>query len=137
MNEQVSLARRPKPNGEPGWVITHDPLQSSFKNSMITLVFCGVCLESLFHLLIVERKGLDVYKKYDRKMFEDKLKLLGWEDESVAKMCRRYVAARKEIVHEKAYEQNKKILTGQDEAKAAYELLEKVLDHFDIKFNKT
>jgi len=69
-------SRIPKPNGEPGWIITYDPEQRSFKNAFITIVFCGVFLEAMLHLLIVERKGFDIFNKYDRKSYKDKLQLL-------------------------------------------------------------
>ncbi len=66
----LNQARRPKTNGEPGLIITYDPNQKSFKNAFITIVFCGVFLESLLHLLIVERKGLDTFKRYDWKPYQ-------------------------------------------------------------------
>ena len=47
----AKLARRPKPDGEPGVIVTYDPEQKSFKNSLIAIVFSTMYLEALFYLL--------------------------------------------------------------------------------------
>jgi len=134
MDKDLNSSRRPKPNNDPGWIITYDPDQKSFKNAFITIVFCGVFLESLLHLLIVERKGLDIFMKYDRnKTYEDKLQLLGCDDQSILGMCRHYRDARREVVHEKAHLDNEKYRVAQKEAAYAMDLINKIVTHFNLK----
>lgn len=43
-----SNARTPKPNDEPGFIIKYDPKSESFKNSLISITFAGIYLETLF-----------------------------------------------------------------------------------------
>lgn len=76
MNKFLNMYRRPKPNGEPGYINTLDPDQKSFKHAFITIIFCSVFLESILHLLIVKQKGLKVFDEYDFNPYKDKLQLL-------------------------------------------------------------
>jgi hypothetical protein len=133
MDKDLNSSRRPKPNNEPGWIITYDPDQKSFKNAFITIVFCGVFLEALLHLLIVERKGLDIFKQYDRKSYKDKLKLLGCTDESILKASTQYQDARRQVVHEKAHLDNNSYRAAQKEAALAMELVKKTVTHFNFE----
>jgi hypothetical protein len=133
MDEDLRSSRKPKPHNEPGWIITYDPGQKSFKNAFITIVFCGVFLESLLHLLIVERKGLDVFKKYDRKPYKDKLQLLGCKEESILQASMRYQESRRQVVHEKAHLDIDHYRFAQKEAASAMDFVKKVVTHFDIK----
>lgn len=94
--------KRPKPNGEPGYIITFDPNQKGFKNALVTIVFCGVCMEALLHLLIWKRLGHNECKKYDRALYEEKLRLLGCNDQALIDGCEHFRNCRREIVHEKA-----------------------------------
>ena len=50
MVELMDAGQRPKPDGSTGWIITFDPKQTSFKQSMISIVFTGIWLEALMHL---------------------------------------------------------------------------------------
>ena len=135
MNTYLNSNRRPKPNGEPGYIITFDPEQKSFMNALITIVFSGIFLESLLHLRIVKMHGLEVFKEYDRKSYEDKIKLLGCNDQSIIKLCRNYRNSRREIVHEKAYLDNDSIRAAQEEAEIAIKLINKVAAYFDLKID--
>ncbi|MFA5783356.1 MAG: hypothetical protein WC962_00595 [Phycisphaerae bacterium] len=125
---------KPKPNGESGHIFTLDPEQKSFKNAFITIVFSGVFLEALLHLLIVERHGLRTFNEYDRKSYEEKFKLLGCSDQSIIDLCEKYRAVRREIVHEKAYfDSDSAFRIAQDEADVAIELVNKVVDYFKVE----
>jgi len=136
MNDFLKMYRRPMPDGKPGYIITLDPDQKSFKNAFITIVFCGVFLESLLHLLILKHYGLDIFKKYDRKSYEEKLKLLGCSDRSIIDLCKKYRDARREVVHEKAYLDNDYFLrVAQDEAEVAIELINKVVAYFKLEID--
>lgn len=73
MHELIDSCRRPKPDGSVDWVITYDPSQSSFQQSMIAIVFTGMWLEGLMHLLIVERYGEQKFKEYHFKSYEEKM----------------------------------------------------------------
>src|SRR5277367_5008613 len=77
----AKLARRPKPDGDPGVIVTYDPDQKSFKNSLIAIVFATMYLEALFYLLGTKQFGSAKYnKEHDRKSLEDKLLLFDLED---------------------------------------------------------
>ena len=125
--------RRPKPDGEPGWIISYDPDQKSFKEALATIVFSGIYLEALLHLLIVKEHGLSVFKKYDRKKTDaDKLSLLGCTDASIINACNHFKVVRKEIVHEKAHLDSKIIRYAQDEAAKSFKLIQSINTHFGI-----
>ncbi len=94
--------RRPKPNGEPGFIITFDPDQQSFKQSLIALVFAGVYLEALMYLVGIQRLGKREYLKIDRKKYEEKLLALGICDQELLSAGKRFREARNDLVHEKA-----------------------------------
>jgi len=126
MRDDMAGRVRPKPDGEPGSIITYDPERKSFKNAFVTIVFCGVYLESLLHLLIVKRFGTEIYEQYDRRSYEDKLRLLGCTDEVILEGCRHYRDARRDVVHEKAHMDRNNIRIAQDEAKLAMALIDKI-----------
>lgn len=60
MDKDPNSSRRPKPNDEPGWIITYDPAQRSFKNAFITIVFCE-------HLLVLIDLAIAYYKSKNLK----------------------------------------------------------------------
>jgi hypothetical protein len=123
MCELVSSGRRPKDDGSPGWILTFDPEQKSFKQAMITIVFTGIWLEALFHLLIVRNHGKDKFKEFDFKPYSAKLQLLGCSDQQLLVAADHFQKSRKELVHEKAHFDSGEIKTAQDEADKAYQLL--------------
>jgi len=133
MNESLAIYRRPKPGGEPGFIISPDPDQMSFKHSFITIVFCGMFLESALHILIVQREGVDVYKEYDYKSYEEKLSLLGCDDQAVIDQCNHLRKVRREIVHEKAYINTDSFRVAQNEADAAIKAINGVVSYFNLK----
>jgi hypothetical protein len=71
MVQSIETGRRPKPDGSAGWIVTYDPNQTSFKQAMISLVFTGMWLEAVTHLLIVKAHGKDKFKEYDFKSYEE------------------------------------------------------------------
>jgi hypothetical protein len=123
MVQLMEANRRPKSDGSAGWVITPDPHQSSFKQSMISIVFTGMWLESLTHLLIVKKFGKEKFKEYDFKTYEEKLQLLGYTDQNLFDRVLRFRKTRKSLVHEKAHFDDDEIKTAQDEAENAHEIL--------------
>jgi hypothetical protein len=125
--------RRPKRDGEPGWIISYDPDQKSFKEALITIVFSGIYLEALLHLLIVKTHGLSVFKRYDSKKTDaDKLSLLGCTNASIVNACNRFKVVRREIVHEKAHLDSKSVRRAQDEAARSFKLIQSINAHFGI-----
>jgi hypothetical protein len=130
MLELLNAGRRPKDDGSPGWIITFDPDQKSFKQALIAIVFTGLWLEALLHLLIIRDHGVDTFKKYDRKPYAEKLRLLGCSDNAVLDSAERFQNCRKELVHEKAYLDSGQIKTAQDEADNAHQLLVSVNSMF-------
>lgn len=132
MIEEDKSRRRPKPGGKPGSIITYDPDQKSFKNAFIVIVFCGVFIESLLHLLIVKHKGIKTFNKYDKKPLEKKLELLGCEEQSILELCGKFREIRREIVHEKAHLDNGLVCYAQEEAEIAFELVNKICATFQV-----
>jgi hypothetical protein len=130
---EVNSNRRSKPNGENGWIISYDPERKCFKNALITIIFCSIFLESLLHQLIVNRKGLKICKDNDNKTYEEKLKILDCEDQEIIDLSGRLRSVRKEIVHEKAYFNQKKFCVAQDEATMAIEFIDKLIEYFEIE----
>ena len=126
----MEAGRRPKPDGSPGWIKIYDPNQTSFKQSMVSIVFTGMWLEALMHLLIVKKYGKDKFKKYDFKTYEEKLQLLGYIDKELLHRVSRFRGIRKSLVHEKAHFDEEEIKKAQDEAGNAHEMLVAIHNHF-------
>jgi hypothetical protein len=101
----------------------YDTDRNSFKQAMIAIVFTGMWLEALLHLLIVRKHGEETFKEYDYKTYEEKLQLLGCLDLHIIDCAKRFRKARKELVHEKAHFDNSEFTAAQDEADNAYVLL--------------
>lgn len=135
MNQLFEAGRRPKPNDEPGWIFTFDPDQKSFKAAFVTIIFSGIYLEALLHLLIVERKGLSVYIESDKRRdtYAKKLKLLDCKEQFILEDSEHLRIVRNEIVHEKAHQDSGKQRTAQDEATRAFNLIEAIRKYFDIQ----
>ena len=122
MHEHMNAGQRPKDDGSPGSIKTFDPEQNSFKQAMVSIVFTGMWIEALLHLLIVRDHGTEKYEEYDFKSYKDKLRLLGCSDEKVFNAAERFQKCRKKLVHEKAHFDDE-IMTAQDEADNAHQLL--------------
>ena len=123
MVQSVEAGRRPKPDGSAGWIVTYDPTQTSFKQAMISLVFAGMWLEAMTHLLIVKVHGKDKFEEYDFKSYEEKLMLLGCTDQELLNSVSEFRKARRLLVHEKAHFDDGEIRWAQKEAENAHELL--------------
>jgi hypothetical protein len=124
--------RRPKPDGQPGYIVTWDPDRRSFKQSLIAIAFTGMYLEALLALVGKERLGKDQYKKIDRFTYEEKLKKLGVSDSSLLLDCKRFREARNDLVHEKALDLGEltpsTMRTAQEEASLGIELVKAIAD---------
>ena len=123
MQELVESGRQPKGDGSPGWILQFDPNQKSFKQAMIVIVFTGMWLEALLHLLIVRDHGEAKFREVDYKSYEEKLRLVGIDDNSILEAGKRFKTARKTLVHEKAHFDTGATQVAQDEARNAYRLL--------------
>lgn len=132
VREDIAANRRPKPNGEPGFILTLDPERKGYKASFVTIVFCGFFIESALHILIARKCGVAVAKAADHKSYEEKMKLLGCTDPAIFDLCKRFRVARREIVHEKAFIDNDKFLTAQDEAESAILLVNRIVAALDL-----
>lgn len=123
MKTLIKSGRKPKDDGTQGWILQFDPSQMSFKQAMIVIVFTGMWLEALLHLLIVRDHNEDKFREFDFKSYEEKLKLLGITDQSILDATSRFRKVRKELVHEKAYFDTGEAKVAQDEAHNAHQLL--------------
>ena len=121
---------RKRPGGQRGTIITLDPNRASFKESLIALVFSGIYLEALLHVVGCQRVGYKKYIRIDGNSYEGKLRKLGITDEWVIKSAERYRRLRRDIVHEKAYDSGyvKTRHIAQKEARRAIELIHKVAE---------
>lgn len=117
---------RPKPGGSKGNIIQYDPKRASFKSAFIAIVFCGVFLEALFHVLIGHRVGLAAAKKLDNTIYETKATTLGIGDKGLLSDLTRFRKLRKEIVHEKAHFDEGGLWVAQKEARFAFSLIQNV-----------
>jgi len=130
MVQLMEAGRPPKPDGSAGRTIIYDPNQNSFKQSMISIVFTGMWLESLIHLLIVKKHGKEKFKEYDFKSYEEKLQLLGCMEQNLLDRVLRFRKTRKSLVHEKAHLDDGEIKLAQDEAENAHQILICIYEHF-------
>ena len=122
MEKATKAFRTEKPDGG-GWILRHDPNRASFKAAMVTIVFVGMWLEAFLHLEIVRRAGLAQYKKVDFSSYEEKLKLVGVDDQALLSKVAKFRKSRKELVHEKAYFDSNSIKVAQSEAELAHEVM--------------
>lgn len=127
---------RPKPNGELGMINVLDPKQKGFKKAMITIVFCGICLDALLHLQIGTRLGVDECRRTDHKTYEDKLKLLGCEKKALLDACSQFRESRRKIVHEKAHIDNGKFKIAQREAEKSMATLDSVCQFLKVSLGQ-
>jgi hypothetical protein len=105
LEEAVRLdaaARQPKPDGSPGFVIQMDPERKSFKKSLVAIAFSAVYLEALLFLRGTKLMGEGWERKFDRKSYEEKLKVLGITDVELLASAKRLQEVRNDLVHEKA-----------------------------------
>jgi hypothetical protein len=130
MVQLMEASRPPKPDGSAGRTIIYDPNHNSFKQSMISIVFTGMWLESLFHLLIVDKYGKEKFKEYDFKTYEEKLQLLGCTEQNLLDRVSRFRKTRTSLVHEKAHLDDGDIKLAQDEAENAHQILIFIYEHF-------
>ena len=79
-----------------------DPERRSFKKSLIAVAFSGIYLEALLFVHGTLRMGEDWEKKFDRKVYEEKLTALGIADEKMLAGAKRLREVRNDLVHEKA-----------------------------------
>lgn len=130
MVQSIEAGRRPKPDGSAGWIITYDPEHTSFKQAVISIVFTGIWLEAMLHLLFVKTKGKNDFKEYDRKWYEEKLRLLGCTDEELISAVANFRKARNTLVHEKAHFDDKEVRFAQKEAEKAHAILAAISEFF-------
>ena len=116
-------------DGSGGSVVTYDPLQRSFKASLVAIVFAGMYIEALCWLIGCQRLGVEKYRDIDAKPIEKRLAELGVTDAILLEDALAFRKARKELVHEKALPPSidlSPVRSGQGEALRAIALLKRV-----------
>lgn len=93
--------RTPKPDGGPGYVITLDPEQRSFKQALIATAFAGIYFEALTYF-IARRKSKSQAEKVDKARYRGKLIALGVGDEALLGAAESFQQDRNDLIHEKA-----------------------------------
>ncbi len=135
-HRQFNVARAPKPDAQPGYIIEYDPQQRSFKNSLIAIAFAGIYLEALLGVIGNASLGKELYNKLDRQTtYEEKLRLLGIADSQLLNNCKRFREARNDLIHEKSIDISflnvSKIRMAQEEAEFAVALILEVRKKFE------
>jgi hypothetical protein len=118
-----------RPNGTGGFVRTLDLTHTSFKNSLVAVVFSGMVIEATMWIVGCRKLGVAQYKKVDRDELEERLAPLGVSDAQLHDDLKAYREVRRALVHEKALpmsQDRSPNSTGQEEAKKAIRLMERV-----------
>ena len=129
MEKSSAKNRRPKPNGEPGFIITYDHQRTSFKNALIAIIFAASYLEALFYLEGTKKVSEAEYSKnIDKKTYEEKLAWFEITDEQLLSTASRLRQARNDITHEKAKSDTRKevLRYAQDEARIAVAFVKQI-----------
>lgn len=101
MRRLVEEGRTPKPDGSPGYIVTLDPQQSSFKQALIAMAFAGIYFEA--HTYFVARlQSKSQAEKVDRAGYRDKLVALGVTDDELLAAAESFRQDRNHLIHEKA-----------------------------------
>jgi len=123
---ELESCRQPKPDGSPGWIITFDPEQKSFKQAMVCIAFAGMWYEAIVHLKMVELLGESTAKEWDRRSYRNKLEKLGCTDQLTLDQVQEFADARNELMHEKAYWNQDTATTAQKQAEKAVKFINTV-----------
>ena len=121
--------KRPKPDGSPGFVITPDPEQKSFKQAIVCIAFAGMWFEALVHLVMVDHFGEEVANDWDRRSYRNKFEKLGCKDQEILDQIQRFADSRNDLMHEKAHWNQDHFTTAQKEAEGAIEFI-KIVSEF-------
>jgi len=103
-SQRLIAANRTLREDGKGFVITYDPDRSSFKHSVVALVFSGIYLDALLYFVGTRQLGTAEYMKIERTHYEIKLQALGLTDRSLLEECKRFRESRNDLVHEKPLE---------------------------------
>jgi hypothetical protein len=124
----LEAGRTPKPDGQPGYILSSDPGRKSFKQSFIAIAFAGMYLEALVALIGRARLG--------KAFYDEKLKVLGVNDERDLASCKRFRETRNNLIHEKALDfealrpdkkiRKKEIRVAQEEASLAVDFVKSI-----------
>ena len=109
------------PGGRSGLVLSPDPNQTSFKQSLIAIVFAGIYLEALLHIEGTHRLG-SAYK--DGWKYEEKLAALG-APPALIEAGQQFRETRNAALHEKASKPSE-LRSAQGEARKAVAFVEAV-----------
>ena len=126
---EVDKRRRPRDDGSPGHVITYDPVHTSFKQSMIAIVFAGMYMESQLWLFGCNVLGATEYKRIDKLPLDQRVSKLGITDTALQADLKNYREVRKELVHEKPVPlsmDRSPIRVAQEEAAKAVQLMHRL-----------
>lgn len=129
MTRAMNAGRRPKEDGT-GFLLTYDPHQKSFKQSLISIVFSTMWLEALLHLMIVQMYGIEVFKEYDHKSYEEKLGKLGYFNEDIIQSISTLRKVRRTLLHEKAHIEDNDVKTAQGVAENAAKIRTALHEYF-------
>jgi hypothetical protein len=130
---QVSLAahRRPKDDGAEGYIFSYDPTRTSFRQSLVAIVFAGIAIEAFLWLYGSEALGRRQYKSLEKKLtLEAVLPRLGLGDPEMYTKAKLFREARNELVHERAVplsESLEPLRRAQEEAERAVALMNEIL----------
>ena len=133
MRDDLQRRVLPKPDGSPGNVLVFDPDRRSYKDAFITIVFSGMYVDAMLHILLVKRRGLDVARALDHATYEKKMEELGCQNQDLLTAAARFRTSRREVVHEKAFLDQDSFKVAQDEAESSIAFVETFNQHFGIQ----
>lgn len=125
MKKRLAEGRKPRSDGD-GWILSSDPSQTSFKSALVYITFSALWLEAILHLRIADQHGKTRSKEVDRKSYEEKLAILGVNDEELSCSLAAFRELRREIIHERAFFAQNKFRTAQDEARKVRQLMQRL-----------
>jgi hypothetical protein len=92
-------AKARKPRGDGGYVVTPDPDQRSYRDSLIAVAFACAYLEGIMYLHLVHWFGVRRSSKYDRLPYKKRAKQLGVKDRQLLKELDYLSDVRKHVIH--------------------------------------
>lgn len=131
MVADINNGRTPKEDGS-GYIIKYDYTQASFKKSMIIVTFTGMWLEAIFHQFMVKVHSKNQFNKHNKDSYKEKLELMGISNSEILNSAEKFQKTRNELIHEKAFMDRGEIKLAENEAEAAYKIIEHVYENVTI-----
>lgn len=122
--------RRPRADGEPGYVITADPGRRSFKQALVAIAFAGMYLDALLRIEMIRRLGMSAARDLEFRSYEKKLTALGIGSDVLHARTTHFREVRNDLMHEEPIVEGENPRrmpeAAQDQARLAIDLIEDI-----------